>query len=38
MFAVGVQTGHIPDRLNRLALAEVCGLERHESSVRVSAK
>ena len=32
-----VQAGHIPDRLNRLALAEVFGVERHDSSVRVSA-
>jgi len=29
--------GRIPDRLKRWMLAEVCGLERHNSSVRVSA-
>lgn len=32
-----VRTGDMPDELGCLALAEVCGLERHESSVRVSA-
>jgi hypothetical protein len=35
--AIGVQTGHVPDRLNCLVPAELGELEGHESSVRVPA-